>query len=893
MRRPPPFAAWLLARRVWPDERDVILGDLEEEFRHRSAATGVVRAQLWYWRQSVRLSWSLGPRKLPVSSSHRGLFMTGDDTRYAIRRLLKRPASTMASVLTLAAAIGAAAATWSLLSAVLLNPLPVAEPDRLTVVGVTNPRPGGAAGTPSWTHGYTSYQPIRDSGAFDSLAAGGTWTMMVSTGGYPEPRDVFFASHDYFDALGVRLASGREFTPDDDRREASLTAVLSDRLWRRTFNADPNALGQSITVSGKTAVIIGIAPRRFRGLLLTEAPDLYLPLHGIAQVGVPGVNYFGEPSPPARSSPQSWLTIVGRLPGEGLEQRAIEQLSARVPDPMARGRRPVLQPVTSASLPATARAGMAQFSRLLAITVGFLLLIGCLTVGMLLLVGTEARRDELALCLALGASRLRLARGIALEGGLLTIAGAAFAPIVALALFGGLKQFQLPGRVEIDLLELSIDEQVMIAAVAAAIIATVLVAVVAGAFGFTANVAETLRSRAGATPRLTRRRTRLALVGAQVAMAFVLLAGAGLFARSMASALRLNPGIDTSHLVTGSVALDRHGYSAERAETFFDELRQRLEQHPAVRGAAYDFWAGGMSGGGNTYVNDVARQFPSMVNYTYVDERYFSTVGQPVVRGRDFTSRDAAQAPRVAIVSESFGRLLASHGDPLGLRIAEFGARPGPATPHIEVVGIVPDLITNVSALEPLVLYMPMAQRGPNTSRRLVLRANGDPSVAIREVLTTLKHLDPVITAPALSTIDDQFRRQMGSQRFGAAVMGALGIVATILTLLGTYVLAQSMTVIRKREMGIRAALGATRRQLSASVLRESVVLVGSGLMVGLGLARLGVGMIRSFLFQVQPLDLLTLASVAVMMLVLALVVSLHPAINATRVDLATLLKDA
>ena len=379
--------------------------------------------------------------------------MSRDDLRYAIRRLLRRPASTVVSIVTLAAAIGAAAATWSLLSAVLLHPLPVAEPDRLRVVGLTEPGRAGRAPRSSWAHAYTYYQPILDSGAFEGLAAGGAWSMKVGTGEYPEWRDVFFASHDYFDTLGVAVVHGREFTPDDDRREAPLVAVLSDRLWRRTFNADPAVLGRRLTVSGQSAVIVGVAPRRFRGLLLTDAPDLYLPLHAIAQVGVPIVNYFGEPLPPARSSPQSWLTIVGRLPNDAVDQRAVEQLGARMPEALARGQRLVLQPINTASLPASARSGMMQFSRLLAITVGLLLLIGCLTVGMLLLIGTEARRDELAMCLALGASRLRLARGIAMEGLLLSLAGVTLAPIVALVLFGGLKQFQLPGHVEIELLE--------------------------------------------------------------------------------------------------------------------------------------------------------------------------------------------------------------------------------------------------------------------------------------------------------------------------------------------------------------------------------------------------------------------------------------------------------
>jgi predicted permease len=889
MTRPPRLAAWLLGRRVWPGEREVILGDLEEQFHQRSAVAGAPRAQLWYWGHSLRLGWALHAPVLSIPSSRRSLAMTRDDIRYAIRRLTKRPASTVASIVTLAAAIGAAAATWSLLSATLLRPLPVASPEELVVIGFSYPSRDGRATAPRWSNTYMFYPVVRGSGAFEELAIAGEQPLMVATTGYPEARSVYFASHDYFDTLGVRPALGREFSEAEDTREGPLVAVLSDRLWRSSFNADPAVLGRRIRVEDKTAVIVGVAPGRFRGLDLTKAPDLYLPLHTVGQI-VPERNPFAEPigNPPRMSSPSTWLTFVGRLTAGSSDERAAEQLRARMPDLAAKGISPALLDVTTAALPSMTRAAMVQFTRLLAITVGLLLLIGCLSVGMLVLLGTEARSDELAMCLALGASRLRLARGIILEGALLSSAGALLAPFVALLVFGGLRQFQLPGRLEIDLLDLSIDMPVLLAAAASAVAATLCIAIVAGAFGFTSNLADVLRSRAGATPRVARRRTRLLLVGAQVAIAFVLLAGAGLFSRSISAALQLNPGFDTSRIVTGTISLARHGYTPPRATAFFDELRTRLQQHPGVDSVAFDVWDGGMSPGGRVIVDDAPRQFPSLVNYTYIDERYFSTVGQRVSRGRDLSSSDTAAAPRVTIVSESFGRLLANGGDPLGLRIKDLSAGE-----DVEVVGVVPDVITNVQVLEPLVMYMPLYQLRLNTTRRLVLRTDGDPAAIVRDAIRITKEIDPAVSAPALYTIDDQLKRQMGPQQFGAAVMGALGVIAAILTLLGTYVLAESMTVIRRREMGIRAALGATRRQLGSSVLRESTILVGAGLVVGLALAWLGASTIRTFLFQVQPLDAVTLAGVAVMMLALALAVSLRPAINATRVDLAKLLKDS
>jgi predicted permease len=762
------------------------------------------------------------------------------------------------------------------------------------VIGFSSLNREGRPEPPQWLNTYRFHPIVRGSGAFDALAVAGEQSLMVATTGYAEARSVLFASHDFFDTLGVRPVLGREFTVLDDARDGPLVAVLSDRLWRTEYSADPAVLGREIRVQDKVAVIVGIAPRRFRGLDLTRAPDLYLPLHTVGQI-VPDRNPFAEPigNPPRWMTPSSWLSFVGRLPPGGSRERASAQLRAQMPELAAKGVAPALLDVNTAAVPAVARESMVQFTRLLAITVGLLLLIGCLTVGMLLLLGTEARRDELAMCLALGASRARLGRGIVFEGALLAVGGALLAPVVALLLFAGLRQFELPGRLEIDRLELSIDGHVLLAAAGSAIAATLVIALVAVVFGFAGNLADVLRSRAGGAPRLARRRTRIVLVGAQVAIAFVLLAGAGLFSRSIRAALELNPGFDTSRIVTGSLNLARHNYSPVRAGAFFDELRARLEQHPGVQSAAYDVGGGSMTPRGRLVVNGAPRQFPSSVYYTYIDERYFTTVGLRISRGRDLTAADSATAPLVGVVSESFGRLLAEGGEALGMRIMELGSRIGEPVRHIEVVGVVPDVVTSISALEPLVLYMPIAQMRPNASRRVALRVRGEPDAVIRDAIQTVKQLDPAITAPELSTIDDRLKRQMGSQQLGAAVLGVLGVIAAILTLLGTYVLAESMTMIRRREMGIRAALGATRRQLGSSVLRESAVLVGIGLIVGLSLAWVGASTIRSFLFQVQPLDIPTLVSVAALILVLALAVSLRPAVNATRVDVAKLLKDA
>lgn len=810
-----------------------------------------------------------------------------DELRLALRRLLKRPASTLASIVTLAAAIGAAAVTWSALSAVLINPLPIANPDQLLVVGHEVQRRSGPGVVT--THLYPKYHQVRDSGAFEQITAqwGSTYLLLVSAGGASARLDVGFAMHNFFEVAGVGAALGREFSPEDDRRGATPVAVLTDRYWRTTFNADPDVIGRTIDVAGKKVAIVGVLQKRFRGLNLAGKVDFYLPFHTIADVADPESNLFAEPN--QKSSPTAGTMILGRLRSGGSRTEAVTRIAAlNPPPPPGRVAPPVvLLPVNEAAIPAAARPGMVRFSRLLAATVGLLLFIGCTTVGMLLLIRTEARREEFAMCMALGASRVRLARGIAFEGALLAGAGSLLALPVAWWLFGLIRVFQLPGNISVDLLELSLDVGVLAVTVTGAAAAVLLIALVAGVFGFRADVADALRARAGRSATPGRRATRAALVGAQVAVAVTLVAGAGLFARSLIAALSLNPDLDMSRIVLTTITLRPHGYGPERATAFFETVRERLRANPAIDAVSLRVWEGGMSPSGEVRIDGIPRQFPSLLSYVRVDEAFFPTLGIRLVEGRNFNADDRSGAPTVAVVTESFGRMLADGGSPLGRRISGISAADVP----IEVVGVVSDTITNVTVLEPLILYMPEAQGRPGVVRDLTVRAAGNVSNAQRAIFATVSELDPQVIPTPPRTLEERMAEQMGPQRLGMTVLGALGVIAVLLTLLGTYVLAESMASSRMKEMGIRAALGATRRQLGSIVLTDTARLTGLGVLAGLGLAWTGTTTIRSFLFQVEPLDPLTLGSVSALLIVLALAVSLRAALRVARVDLAQVLR--
>ena len=429
---------------------------------------------------------------------------------------------------------------------------------------------------------------------------------------------------------------------------------------------------------------------------------------------------------------------------------------------------------------------------------------------------------------------------MAIEGGIAALIAAALSLPVTAWLFAGLSTFQLPGGVNLELLELSVNVRVVTAAAAVALVATMIVGGIAAAFGFAGPVAALLRMRAGSTPPLNRRRTHRLLVSAQVAMALVLLGGAGLFARSLTNALELNPAFDRDRILTSTISLSSPGVTDERADQFFAELVQRLRANRSFSQIGTSMFRGSMGSAGTLTIDGEKKRFPSEVPFTGIDANYFAAVGLQPTAGRGFTTDDSANAPRVAIVSESYGRMISNGVTPLGRRITMPFSRIGGPADVLEVVGVVPDLVTNVNVLQPLAIYLPLAQAGPSTSRTLVVKAGADLETARREIVATIRQMDPQLTHPSFLTLQERLWNQMGPQRFGAFVLGTLGVLAALLTLGGTYVLAESLTIMRLREMGIRAALGATGRQLSGIVLRETASLVGIGLAGGLLLSWMG-----------------------------------------------------
>ncbi|HTM02205.1 MAG TPA: ABC transporter permease, partial [Vicinamibacterales bacterium] len=666
-----------------------------------------------------------------------------DGLRLAARRVFKHPGASVASVFTLALGIAAAAVTWSLLSAVLLHPLSVRDPGRLTLV-----EHHLALGSRTLTMsvvGYPEYLAIRQSGIFQAIAAADTPRQILvgESGRASTPRLVNFVSHDFFETLGVALARGIDFRPDHDRRGVELVAILSDQYWRTAFGASADAIGQTLTIGDRKAVIIGIAPRSFHGLELASPPDVYLPLHAIevSDAMVHSTNWFDEPG--AKSSPNAWIRLIGRLRDGATETDAIARI-ARLERGGGKGL--FLTPVVTAAVAESARDGMSRFATLLTATVALLLLLGCTTVGMLLLVRTEDRRDEFAILLALGASRARLARDIAFEGALMSCAGAVLAVPLTGLLLQGIELFRLPGQIALESLDLALDLRTWVLCAIAALLTTALISFAAAILGLSTRTSRAIHARGGGTPRTTRRWTRTILASAQVAVTVTLAIGAGVFARSLIAALRLNPTIDTAHIVTGSISLTQYGYTAPRAVAFFEDLRRRLLTSGAITSVSIAHSRGGMSAGGQIEIDGVRREMPTFVNEIEVDSNYFRTLGVPLLRGRTFSADDRTSGPLVIMVSAAFGDFIAPGGEPVGHHVTESRSRP-PNPPAVgTIVGVVPDVIRSVTDTRPMVRYYTSSQGEPAFSALIVLRTADDASTAISDLERAVKAIDPRVS---------------------------------------------------------------------------------------------------------------------------------------------------
>jgi predicted permease len=798
------------------------------------------------------------------------------DLRYAVRGLAKSPGWTVAAVLTLALGVGANVAVFSLVDTLMLRPISgLADPGRLVWVAPTEEgRPRAAS--------YPDFAEFREQAAvFSGVAAFDRVPVHASSAQQAERLQAEIASGEYFDVLGVVPAVGRFFTADDER-ERRPVAVLSSAYWRTRFGGDPRAIGATLSLNGRHWTVVGVAPASFAGLDIEALPDLYLPLGTWLEASGHGEEL--------QSRASARLRVIARLkPGVGRNAAAaavaavarrttsLRRTSARQPSATVEGLKGWVPPGQLGQMLPIALLGMAA--------TGTVLLIASANVANLLLGRAARRRREIGVRLAIGASRGRIVRQLLSESLVLAGLGAAAGVLVASSTLDLLlSRFSVPAG-----LVPAVDARVLLYAIAAAL-ATGVVFGLAPAWSAVRPAAiSALRDASGSPSGPQGSKLQAGLVVAQVALSLLLLACAGLFLRSLGKAASVPVGFDrarASEILTVSFDLETQGYPPEKARRFRSDLLARVAALPGARAAAL---AETLPLGHRAVAEvlgpegrEPAERHEGTVFLDAVSPGFFATLGMPLVAGRDFTAEDRPGSLPVVIVNETLARRFWPGRNPLGRRIVTGGE------PHeaFEVVGVARDgkYLRLTEPARPFA-YFPILQRGSHLAETTLL-VRGAPGVAMaQQVRAAARALDPALPLFQPRSLEDALRESTTDRRQGTLLLAAFGTLALALAAVGLYgVIAYAVTQ-RRREIGVRLALGASRRDVVALFVSRGFRLAAYGVAIGLPLAAAVTHLLSRLLYGVTPMDLTTLVGASSLLMAIAILASGLPARRAARID--------
>jgi putative ABC transport system permease protein len=793
------------------------------------------------------------------------------DVAYAWRLMWARPGFTATVVTTLALGIGATTIVFTVVNALLLRPLPYADPDRLVLLAALSQRQVQIALSPRDFHDMTAAMP--------SLASAAAFTdeqINLTGGAEPERLDSAVVTPNFFDVVGSPFSAGRGFTQDEGQAGRERVIVISHALWQRRFGSRADVIGQQAMLDAIPYTIVGVAPA---SMTFPGRPQIWRPL-----VFTPH-----QLDPSQRGA--RWIAVVARLkPGvdpsaAGAEARAVAARLATEFQRTHRGRGAVVRPL-QAHLVQDSRSGLlALFG-----AVALVLLIACANVGNLLLARSAARADEMSIRMALGASRGRLLRQCLAENLLLT--GVASALGLTLAAWGTRATTSLLPQALPRAEEIAVDWPVAWFAVGTAVALAIGLGTVAAVGLRGRTVATTTRTtRAGA------RTVRRTLVVAEVAMALVLLTGAGLFVKSLSNLYNVSPGFDPTHVLTFSVTMPSASYTEpEQAGRFVEQLRGELGAIQGVHAAAGifglpltdEFTA-------NSSFERIGRKTDPdnepMTALRVVTPQYFNAMRIPLRSGRDFAGRDTAQAPGVAIINETAARKYWPGENPISQSLRLHVGLTRVEQPAREVVGVIRDVRYGGLDVAPQAeVYIPHAQH-PVDGLVMTLRTGGDPRAIIADARAVLKRLDSNMPMSRVATMEDIVAESMAARRFSLMLLAAFASVALLLASIGIYGVLSYTVGQRTREIGVRIAIGAPRSHVLGLVVGEGLTLVIVGLVLGVLAALAVTGAVRGLLYEVQPSDPSTIALVATVLLFVALVASYLPARRATRVNPSTALR--
>jgi predicted permease len=801
------------------------------------------------------------------------------DLRYGWRMLLKSRGFAIAGALTLAIGIGAATVMFGVLDAVLLRPMPYPNADRVLWISEAHQHQGGMSVA------IPNYLDWRDQNhSFSALAARKWHTFVMSGNGLPQALEGVTPTHAYFSILGVHPILGRDFTAEDDQPSAAPTVIISNGLWHRQFASDPNVIGRVITLDQRPHIIIGVLPPMFGNAEQQSAVYAPLGLHANEPFWSRRHNHAGA-------------YVVGLLkPGVTREQAQAdldsiaERLQREYPD-SNHDNWVAVTPLRDRLIVGGSRPALL----LMMCAVAALLLIACGNLANLLLARAAARSKEIAIRIALGASRSRLLRQLLTESLLLAMAGGVGG--LLLALWGNRIVAGSVAQAVSPLAKLQLDARVLAFTIAISVLTGLIFGIAPALHASSSSFGESLKQSGRGSHASGAQRLRDSLVVAELALSLALLAGAGLLTRSFMRVLNVNPGFNPHNVVTASMILPAARYHDLARETdFVDRALQEIRAIPGVLSASaitplpLSF---------NEYDTDYQLEgdAPGTSRNTeigYLEPDYAKTMQIPVLQGREFNAADTPQSLSVVLVNDTFARTVWPGQNPIGKRI-RLDIPNGPDdkllanSPWRSVVGVIGTVqqYGQDSRAVPAayIAYSQPSAGKPQLSRHLVVRTTASVAIIADELRKAVARTDRDQAISNLQTMDQYLADSLAAPRLTMALLGTFAALATLLAGIGIYGVLSYWVEQRTREIGIRVALGARRGQVISLILRHAGMLAGTSLVVGIGVSLALGRWLRSMLFGVSGVDLLVFAGVTLLIAALALLASYVPALRATRVD--------
>jgi putative ABC transport system permease protein len=822
------------------------------------------------------------------------------DLKYALRRLIKSPGFTLAAIATLALGIGANTAIFELLDAVLLQSLPVANPQELAEVRIVDrekARGTNVSAYPVVTN--PIWEKLReDHQGFSEIAAWRDTGFSRDSGGDARFANGLWVSGDFFRVLGVKPIQGRVFTAEDDRRGCGLPgAVISYGFWQQEYGGGP-ALGRKLVLNDKPVEVIGVTPASFFGVEVGQNFDVAVPVCS---------QPFLEPRNRLDSSTQWWLSVIGRRDPSWPVERVAAHLGAASPAIFAATLRPdypkesvkdylamKLTAAPSAAGVSMLRETYTEPLRILLGISGLVLLITCANLASLMLARTSAREREMAVRLAIGAGRSRLIRQVLSESLLLSLAGATAGALLARALSRGLVAFLSTANNSISL-DFKQDWRLFVFLLVVSMVTCLL-------FGL-APALRASRTAPGAAMKtgghgMTASRGRLgfrgALVVSQVALSLVLIFSALLFTESLRNLLTDDPGFRAKDVLIAGLDFTRLQIPLDRRGSYHRELLDRIRAIPGVDAAAETNIVplSGNGWGNAVWIDGHNGTQRKDSNFSSVSPQYFKTLRIPMLAGRDFSESDTAQSPRVAIVNQAFARLLGLGENPIGMR---FRREATPTTPEEvnEIVGVVRDTkYHHIRRPAEATAYLDVTQDVNADNSMPVLVRSTLPMETVEAAIRRTMHEVSSGISFDFAGLQDQIRQSLLAERLLATLSGFFGVLAVVLAMIGLYGVMSYTVAERTSEIGIRMALGAGRADVTAMILRKAATLLMMGLALGAALSLAAASAASSLLFGLKPRDPATLAIAAAVLAAVALGASYLPARRAAGLDPIASLKN-